>query len=449
MNKLYSMLPIFLQNIALSIYGYKLKKIRYSKHFYERLKFLEKSLYWSEDELTHYQEKQLQKLIKYVYSNIPYYREVMMNLNLKPSDFNTLEDLKKLPILTKKDIITNYQKLINPKIKEKYSFVKTSGSSGTPLSIMITDKAVAYEYANTWRQRNLFNIHLKDKLATFNGRMIIDPDSNSKILWRRNYTFNQTLFSLAHLKKENIPYIVNEFNKTKYDYINGYPSTLEYIANIILEKNLQINSQIKRIFTSSETLNDNAKKVIEKAFRTKISDRYSSAERVCSFMQYNDDLYYHNSEDGFIELLEHNTGYKKIICTGFNNYAMPLIRYDIGDLVDDNIHIKKSFNRLVVSKIIGREDDVIFTPDGRVNGRLDHIFKGLKEINRCQIIQEDLNTVIFKIETTFNFTQKQKVLLLKNAEERLGKMKFIIETVDEIPLSKNGKFKAVINKVKI
>lgn len=204
--------------------------------------------------------------------------------------------------------------------------------------------------------------------------------------------------------------MIEELIDGEYQYINGYPSTLEYVSDVINNDHYNFH-KIKAIFTSSETLHDRQRLKLERAFNAKVSDRYSSCEGVCSFAQYIDGLYYHNMEDGIVEFESSENGQARLLCTGLNNYAMPLIRYDIGDMIelDENMS-SLPYKRLAIKKIIGREDDVVYTPDGKAIGRLDHVFKGLKNIGRCQIIQEDNNTVIFKIETLNGFDKKMKKL---------------------------------------
>jgi len=91
----------------------------------------------------------------------------------------------------------------------------------------------------------------------------------------------------------------------------------------------------------------------------------------------------------------------------------------------------------------------IWTPEGRAVGRLDHIFKGTKNIVESQIVQEQLDEIIIRIVASDGFTEADAQLVLKHARERLGpRMKIRLEFVPKIERTSNGKFVAVVCKIK-
>jgi phenylacetate-CoA ligase len=197
--------PSFIQNIFITLYGYKIKKSRYGKDFWNRLRFLNESQKWSYEKLKKYQSERLQNLIHYAYQYVPYYTTVMNSSGIKPEHIKTQEDLVKFPVINKVDIIKNYDTLqtTHPQIRKKDIVeIATSGSSGTPVRVRMSKKAYQYDYANNWRQRSWYGVKIGDRIASFAGRVIINPDINRGSFWRKNYSFNQTLFSLYHLSDE-------------------------------------------------------------------------------------------------------------------------------------------------------------------------------------------------------------------------------------------------------
>src|SRR5262245_54021236 len=106
------------------------------KGFLKELQSLLKSQYYSKAELIKLQEEKMQKLIKFAYENVPYYKEEFDKYHLTPSDFHYLEDLQKFPILTKQNIKNDIQRL-TPKTQLIDTFIRrTSGSTGTPFKII-------------------------------------------------------------------------------------------------------------------------------------------------------------------------------------------------------------------------------------------------------------------------------------------------------------------------
>ena len=103
--------PIVMQNAMVTAYGLKIYCREYGRKFKTYLESFEKSQWLSESQLSEYQERLLKKLIQYSYEKVPYYNELMRELRLTPSDFNTIEDLIKLPLLTRETVRKNTVKL--------------------------------------------------------------------------------------------------------------------------------------------------------------------------------------------------------------------------------------------------------------------------------------------------------------------------------------------------
>ena len=135
-----------------------------------------------------------------------------------------------------------------------------------------------------------------------------------------------------------------------------------------------------------------------------------------------------------------------ILCTTLSNYAMPLIRYRVGDIgVLSKEPCDCGSNLQTLTRIEGRTDDVILTPDGRKIGRIDHIFKGVKGIKECQVIQNDFSYFTLNIVPGNDFTKDDIILVQENLKERVGiDIVININYLSKIPRTARGKFKGVI-----
>jgi phenylacetate-CoA ligase len=141
----------------------------------------------------------------------------------------------------------------------------------------------------------------------------------------------------------------------------------------------------------------------------------------------------------------------EIVCTGFLNYDQPLIRYKIGDLAE----LSKNQDCLcgrkmpIISKIIGRTDDIVTLKDGRQLSSFNRVFAEVPEIIQAQVIQEDdyslkiLYTADILAESSFVENALNNVI-----KSKLGTIDVYFERVLEIPRNQNGKFKAVISHLK-
>ena len=146
MNKItiYSSLPYWLQNIAISLHGYKLKKQRFNDDFYKILDFLNSTHGWSKEQIRSYKEEHTFKILEQAYNHCPYYRKKYTDVGLSPSDFKQLGDLQKFPILTKEEIRENWLGLVADNISRKELIrFNTSGSTGKALDFYWTKYSAA------------------------------------------------------------------------------------------------------------------------------------------------------------------------------------------------------------------------------------------------------------------------------------------------------------------
>ena len=128
MLSIYNRLPIAAQNLACSLYGFKERRVRFGKPFWNYYNWLKETESASKMEIKAYQDEQIYKLIKYVYKEVPYYRRIMQERALRPEDITSRGDLQKLPVLTKQDVIHHTSDLIASCYdRKKLRIKKTSG----------------------------------------------------------------------------------------------------------------------------------------------------------------------------------------------------------------------------------------------------------------------------------------------------------------------------------
>lgn len=455
-NYIYNTSPVTIQNLMISLYGIDLYKKRYQGVHREYLEFLRKSQGYSRYQIENMKLESLSNLLKYVYKNVPFYQNFFDKRGFKPEDIKNEENLRKLPIVTKDDLRKNPELFISNEFKSNELIsIHTSGTTGTPLTFYFKKEAVQKNYAFFARFLGWAGVKIGDKSATFAGRVFIPKSQIDPPFWRTNWIMNNTLFSSYHISERNIPLYIKKLEELNPVFIDSYPSAIYVIARHVLENCIEHKINPKAIITSSETLLEHQRDVIEKAFNCKVYDQYGSAEMVVFISQCEKGSYHINPEYGIVELINNKgeavkTGEPgELICTGFLNYAMPLIRYKIGDsaiLSHESCSCNRNFP--IIKSILGRVDDLIITKDGRMVGRLDPIFKGSSSIKETQIIQENIDTILLKIVKGVDFSSAVVDDLIKELQKRVGYDMIIkAEFVDEIPRSETGKFRSVISKV--
>src|SRR5690554_5264989 len=116
---IYSKMPLFAQNVLLSLQGSRLKKQRYNKTYFEILDFLNSTSNWNTDQIKSYKEEKTFKIIEHAFKTCPYYKDKYSELGLSPNDFKSLEDLQKFPILTKDDVRSNWKGMVSTVVNKK------------------------------------------------------------------------------------------------------------------------------------------------------------------------------------------------------------------------------------------------------------------------------------------------------------------------------------------
>jgi phenylacetate-CoA ligase len=449
---IYNKSPVFFQNVMTSIYGFQLHLQRYGGKNKEYTAQLEKTNFENKENLQQLQNDNLGKLLKYSYQHTDYYKLLFDNLGLKPEDIREEKDLKKLPILTKDTLRKSPEAFIPRNIKKKELLkIFTSGTTGSPLTVYYNLQARRKYYAFFNRVRKWHGIQLGDTRATFYGRILIPQNQKGPPFWRYDISEKNYLFSSYHMSPENLLHYYNKLKVIQPKEIRGYPSSLNTLAQFITNNNLG-GIKPKAVFTTAETLLEPVRSVIETAFQCKVVDTYGCTEMAFYITQCDRGTYHSHPEFGIVEVLDKNGDSiwgepGELVATGFINYAMPLIRYKIGD----SIVMKKescSCNRNipVIEQIVGRTDDIIVTPEGRRIGRLDPIFKGGRGIKEAQIIQTKKDEIVMKVVKDDKYSSEDIKFLSEQLKNRVGEsMRIQFDFVSEIPREKNGKFRSVVS----
>ena len=301
--------------------------------------FLMKSQWWDNDKIRYYQNKKLKILIMYAFCNVPYYRKVFDYCGITPENIKSVDDLIKLPVLTREDIIENYEDLKPKSYKGKTRLLKTGGTStGRPLSITMGKESFARTYASFFRC--WCNYNMGERVVRY-----MDP-----IRFKHD-----TIFSLFRDTLLRHKWIIIRENEEKTDvlekkllqiakynpkYIKGRPSSLSRLAELCEKENFR-RIRPNSIFSNGETLFLSQRDKLESIFKSEVFDLYGGEGGIAAFECEKHNGYHLSSETGIVEIVSINDKNKLVknkseigcvIGTDLNNYAMPMIRYEIGDL---------------------------------------------------------------------------------------------------------------------
>lgn len=453
----YNNSPYFIQRLLLNLYATKIHQERYGNKFKSIFSGLEKTQNFMKDQIIEYQTNKFISIIKHAYQTVPYYKKLFDQHGINQTDIQSLDDAKKIPLLTKDDIKNNLNELISSKFtRKKLVMGATSGTTGTPLKVLWDQNTCVYTNAVDWRQKSWASVYYGDKIAQLLGRPIVSPKKTKKPFWQIDHIHKQLWMSSFHLSDENIIHYVDKLSSYKPVAIEGYPSTLYILAEYLNRNNIVL--PMKAAFSSSETLLPFQKEEIMRAFSCNLFDFYGLAERVifateCEFH----DGKHLNFEYGYTEIVDdvgHNVengenGY--LVSTSLQNYGMPLIRYKTTDITQFKSGTCKCGCHMPrIENITTKAEDIVVTPEGKMISAsiLTHPFKMVNGITKSQIIQEQTNHIILKLVTDDRYNKNEENSLLENIRYRVGaNIDISIERVNDIPRTKSGKYRWVISKV--
>jgi len=448
-------MPIPLQNAACTWAGFRRARMRFNPHFHATLAEWERSVAGPREALLEIQWRRLRTLVERARATTDHYADLT-----PPSDHTDparaiAETLARIPVLEKKTYRDRPESFLCRDVPPRERIRgKTSGTTGTALPLYYTRRAVAEEFASFWRQRRHFGVELGDPNLTFNGQTIVPFESEGPIFWRHNHHGHQTLFSLYHMSRKNLESYVEGVHEHPATWAQGYPSSIFLVARALLAADRPLPpGRLRGVFTSSESLLAFQRDTIERAFGAPVRDRYGVSELAVSMTECAERRLHVDMEFGIVELEteEETDDFERgeLLVTGFANDATPFLRYRVGDVGTRSKHpCPCGRPGDVFLEVDGRIEDYVSTPDGRLVGRLDHIFKEQLDVAEAQILQDtpEAIDILFVPHPTWDATSERK--LLHEVRTRLGdRIEVNLRRVNEIPREANGKFRAVKSRV--
>lgn len=306
-----------------------------------------------------------------------------------------------LPILNKKNLQSPLLERLSKGYSLKNSYInKTSGSSGTPF-IFAKDK---YCHAMTWASNIYrFGWYGIDFNTSYQARFYGIPlDYIGNIKERiKDFLSHRFRFSVFDLSDEVLEKMLKTFQREKFDYINGYTSSIVLFAKYLQKKNIVLTAicpTLKVCMVTSEMLFEDDKILLEKQFGIRIINEYGASELDLIAFQNTDGEWQVNAETLFVEILDENNQAVpngtsgRIVITSLFNKAHPFIRYDIGDIgiLDE----KSTLQKPILKKLIGRTNDIAILPSGKKAPGLTFYY-----ITKS-IIEDDGNVKEFVIKQT-------------------------------------------------
>ena len=455
MQKIFDLLPNFLQNILISYFNFLAYRKRYGGKYGCYLNIYNANRSLTLLELKKNQEKRFSDFIlkdnqKSIFYSSSY--DLLKNIE-------DLKNIESLPIIDKETIRTKIKDIYT--IDTKVGIIsKTGGTTGKSLIVLFTSENMQERFAMLDDFRGRFGYKLGKKTAWFSGKKLLtNRDLKKNRFWKTDYLYKVRYYSTFHIKDDFLKYYIQNLIEFKPEYIVGFPSTIAEIAKYGLQHNIEfpINT-IKAIFPTAETITAEMRATIEPFFKAKMYNQYASSEGAPFIFECSKNKLHLELQSGVFEVLDEEnkpTNSGKLVLTSFTTEGTPLIRYDIGDsitLENENKKCSCGNNNPLVKEILGRIDDYIFSPEnGKINlGNVSNTLKDTKGIIKFQVIQDHLQEITILLQKDDEiYNMKIEEIFLNNWKDRVGTtMKVNLKYVTAIPVEASGKYRMVNNNIK-
>jgi len=440
LQKLYSALPIPLQQACATAQGARYYHWRYGGLFQQYSSTLKHTEFLPAEQLRELQTAELDRLRRFVSLHVPHYRKH------SPAAFTTKDQIRERP----EDFIADTfpRRALIP--------WHTSGTTGKPLTVYYSREAMQRMWAFVELYRNTAGVTKDDRRGQFTGKMIVPPrqSASTKIFWRRDLANHALLLSTVHLLPRNLQHYAAALERFRPVYLSGYPSSMYVLAEYYRQSG-RLAPQLKAALASAETLLYYQRHTIAETFATRVFDQYGQAEMQSFWYECEAGRMHAHPLAGVTEILRPDGTpaapgeMGEVVLTGLVNYAMPLMRYRVGDTARFAAESCPCGRGMpVIEEIGGRLDDFVYTRERGFLGRLDPVLKGVRNIVESQVEQESLDVLRIRFVPTARFTAEDLHMLETNLRARVGRSIHLeFECTDRIPRSANGKFRFVISRL--
>lgn len=423
---------------------------------------LERSQWFTAHEITEIQEAKLRLLVKHAYETVPYYRRTFKELKLSPRDINDLDSLKKLPILTRNIVRQEYRALVSRDYpKSKTISGATGGSTGEPIVYHTTredrQRSSAARFL-AWRWAGFEN---GDKYAHVFGLNLDRPTFQSFRKRIEGIVKRQVSLDAYNMSEKTMEKFVQKIKSFQPKVIYGFSMAVANLARFIEDKGIK-GIQVKSVIVDSMSLFEHEVETIERVFGCRVWWNYHNRENGTFASECSKHNGYHLfAQNHIFEFIRKGAQVKpgqtgSIVVTDLHNYAMPFIRYEVGDLgvlshgtcsCGRGLPLMKELHGRTMEILVSATGDFIIAPLARA-GHVDHVL-GARDIRQYQIVQKTRTKVVVKIVPGSLFASQDTNAVRKAIRSVLGDLEVEIRLVDSIARSNSGKRQVVIRKFPI
>ncbi len=428
---------------------------------------LEQSQWLPPDELLRRQAIELGKLIRHAYGTVPFYRKRFDEAGLHPDTVRGPEQWVQIPLLTRRDIQQAGRDIHcanGPTEHGPISKTVTSGSSGQPVTTLGTTVTRLMTTTLLLRQHLWHRRDFRLKLVAIRSQKNPQPNSPRELALENWGMGTMEIVRTGPAVTLDVHASVEEqaefLLRHDPDYLNTYPSVVLALTRHFARSDRRL-TRLREVRTFGEVLDPAVRIACREVWGVRIVDTYSTEEMGDIAMQCPDNEHYHvQAENVLVEVLD-DTGRAcppgetgRVVVTALHNYAMPLIRYDIGDYAEVGNPCSCGRGLPVLKRIVGRQRNMFLLPDGR------QVWPSLEQgvgdsanvppVQQFQLIQRTVSSLELLVVAPRLFTAVEEQALRGLVDHAVGcSLDLKITHVQSIPRGAGGKYEDVRSEVSL
>ena len=417
------------------------------------LRELSASQWWKPEVLRQQQWERVREIVKYAYEHCAYYKSCYANLGFDGT-LGTWEDFRRLPLLTKRNIRDNEEKLLSKAFRrEDLVQAKTGGSTGTALTLYFDERCQEMRNAAAMRSDRWVSWDIGMKVAAIWGNPPVADTLKKKL---RQLLLDRIIYlDTMDINEDSVRHFLEDWQRERPNFIFGHAHSIYILATYLRRMGLD-DIRPRGIITTSMMLLEPERQVIEAVFGCRVTNRYGCEEvsLIACECDRHDGLHL-NIDHLIVEFLRDDGTEAKpgeeanIVVTDLINHGMPLVRYRVEDRgIFTNRRCSCGRGLPLMERIIGRQADFLKRPDGSLVAGVSLVERTLTAISgieQMQLVQNDLYRVCAKVVKDKHFSEMTDYKLRKELQEIFGAgVSIEIQIVLAIDQTSSGKYRFAI-----
>lgn len=414
-------------------------------------------LYWDRDKLRRYQEKRLGAVVRYAYDYVPFYHEKFRSAGVKPDDVKCLDDLSKLPLVKKSELrqVPPRQRVSAKFDVDRLKAIRTSGSTGEPFTTYVCGRE------NDWRKAIYMRANISCGQQPRDRWVVITAPHHfhdTTGIQRRLGLYAQTCVSVFSSADEQIRLI----SKLRPDVLDGYSGALLLLAKELDRRKLE-SIRPRMVFGSADLMDADSRQFMERVYGASFLDQFGCAEIDRSAWQCPEKVGYHMDLDSVVTEFVDEGGDEvsagergDVVYTSLFNFAMPFIRYSVGDVgVPSSEECPCGRTLPLMGVVEGRRDSFLVLPDDRLLSPMvlrNALSEFFEKIVQYRVVQKRVDLLEIYVKKRAEVADDAGF-----ASELVAQVKLVagfgddvevdVKLVDDMPLSKTGKLMAIVSEL--